>query len=441
MTGTLSALIIWPPHVPSYFNGGHHLHLFEVSAYLRRMPEVAYVEVLDAGALNLTWKDVGDTLIKGYDVIAVMNEFDALDGIGRCVEYARALSPASQLITFGRLSRQIPGFFERYGFDAIVESGDFEAGVGAFVRWWVGGRADLPGVAVRKDGVWIRPAQPGSFLPPHEWGLPDIAEIPYAAYDRLYSNDSNKFCGIPERRELVVPVARGCPIMCDFCDVPRQQGPRERRQPVRAVLAYIQECFEAAQFEYVAFYAPTFSLDRAWVLDLCEELMRHGARYPWKCTTTLHHLDQSLVTIMGQSGCIRISVGLETLDPRAHASLPRIKHIDEERLEAVASWCREAGIELNCFIIIGLPGGSVDGALQTAARVRALGARVRPTIYTPYHHLRADMPEEEVASFNRQLFVEGFRTDDAAALYPLIFGEEPAPTRVMNAVPRRGADS
>ncbi|HEX9336266.1 MAG TPA: hypothetical protein VF892_10280, partial [Pseudonocardiaceae bacterium] len=55
-------LIVWPPHVPSYFNAGHHLPLFLVAAYLRARHPDRPVRTLDAGALNLTWKQVGDIL-------------------------------------------------------------------------------------------------------------------------------------------------------------------------------------------------------------------------------------------------------------------------------------------------------------------------------------------------------------------------------------------
>jgi anaerobic magnesium-protoporphyrin IX monomethyl ester cyclase len=76
-------LVVWPPHVPGYFNAGHHTPLFEVAAHLRRRPGVGHVDALDGGALNINWKDLGATLHQGhYDVIAMMN-YDAVDGFER----------------------------------------------------------------------------------------------------------------------------------------------------------------------------------------------------------------------------------------------------------------------------------------------------------------------------------------------------------------------
>ncbi|WP_437620390.1 B12-binding domain-containing radical SAM protein [Sorangium sp. So ce1151] len=435
----LRVLVIWPPHVPSYFNAGHHLGLFEVGAYLRQMREVAEVKCVDAGALNLTWKHVGDLLFEQFDVIAIMNEFDALEGFGRIVRYARALSPGTRIVTFGRLSSQVPGLFERYDIDAIVHSGDYEAGVEAFVRRVAGTPGDLPGVAVQEGGAWVQPTQPGVFLDPQTWVLPDIREIPYDAYMRLYLSDQNKFCGIPERLELVLPVARGCPLQCEYCDVPAREGLRERRLPVDRAVRYIEDSFAAAPFEYIAMYAPTFTLNKKWVHQLCEQLTARGSRYPWKCTTTSHHLDKDLIAAMARAGCVRISIGLETLDPMARKSLPGLKQTEEERFDLVAQWCRDAGVELNCFVILGMPGGSVEGSKHTVERVRENGARVRPTIYTPFHLLRAEMDEQEVQAYNRQIFVDGVSPDEAADLYPLYFGKDPRLTRVMERIPKSPA--
>lgn len=435
----LKALVIWPPHVPSYFNAGHHLPLFMVAGQLRRQ-ELASVDVLDAGALNATWKDVADQLYQGeYDLIAVMNDYDALDGIGRIARYARELAPRARLVTFGRLSSQIPEFFQRFEFDGVVASGDYEAGVAAYAQAIAVADATpvaaLPGVMVRREDAWVAPSGPGVHLPPEDWALPDVREIPYADYDRMYHRDENKFCGIPERRELVVPAARGCPVGCSFCEVPALQGRRERRLSVERTIEYITDAFTRLPFEYVSFYAPTFTLKRAWVEALCERLELMSAPYPWKCVTTVHHLGEALLARMGAAGCVRVSVGLETLDPGGHASLPRAKRSAVDRLEAIAAWCSNAGIELNCFVILGLPGTSVEGTRNTVEQVRRLGARVRPTVYMPIERLSGEMDEAQVAALNRQLFVGEIDPNHALELYGLLYGFEPSPTRVMEQIP------
>ncbi|MFF3978116.1 B12-binding domain-containing radical SAM protein [Streptomyces sp. NPDC055808] len=439
----LRVLVIWPPQILSYFNAGHHNLLYSVAGHLRRLDEVGHVDTLDASVESLTWKEVGDRLHQGgYDVVAVANDLDGVDGLTRLLSYARHLAPTAGLVTFGRLSGMRPELFTHFDLDAIVGPGDYEPAVSAYVRAVHAGRVaagTVPGVWLRVDGQWNEPGRPGAVLSDEDWVMPDVREIPYHAYDWLYRDDQNKFCGIPGRRELVVPAARGCPVGCEYCEVPAVFGRPDRRASVERVVRYIEESFAALPFEYVAFYAPTFTLNRAWTVRLCEELVERGARYPWKCATTVHHLDEELVALMGRSGCVRISVGVETLAESGHPALPRLKRKGTTAVEALAAWCERAGIELNCFVIVGLPGTAVDDAEAAIAEVRALGGRVRPTMYSPHELLRPGMSADAISLHNRQILPEGVFPDTAERrrAYDIIFGRERRTTHVDESVPQR----
>lgn len=433
----MKILCIIPPYVPSYFNAGHHLSVFLVGAYLQEQMPAAQVRCVDGAALNLTWKDVCSLLEPGFDVIALLADFDGVDGFGRFLRYVRTFTPHARVITFGRLAQQIPRFFFQFDIDAVVASGDAEAGVYGYVKH----DRDAPAPA----GVLLRGADsatPGFYLPAQEWVLPDVEQIPYAAYSGLYRNDLNKFCGIPERTELVVPVARGCPIGCSYCDVPPMQGLTERRISVEQTVSYIVDAFAKLPFEYVSFYAPTFTLNRKWVLHLCDALASQPRRYPWKCVTVLKLLDRELLERMAASGCVRVSVGIETFSAQAANSLPRVKQDVVEQFEDRASMCLEAGIELNCFLMLGLPGDSPAGIRATMEVCRKYEARVRPTVYTPYHRLHEGMTVEQVSTFDRQLFVSELVTeDDARAYYRMFHGHEnDRATRVMERIHPAEAD-
>jgi radical SAM superfamily enzyme YgiQ (UPF0313 family) len=323
----MKILTCWPPHIPSYFNAGHHLPVFSIAAFLRRAGHS--VDALDAGALNCTWKEFGAKVYQGgYELVILVNDFDVVEGIRRAADYVRGMRPETTIMTVGRLGYQNPEFFRQFDLDAVAESGDYEAAVTEVIRWIQAGKPaqfDAAGVSLRTGDGWRGPRRPGIRLDPERWVFPDVREIPYGHYDQLYRDDQNKFCGIPERRELVVPVARGCPVGCEFCDVPTMQGLRERRVSVERVTEYIQASVAAAPFEYVAFYAPTFTLNRKWVIELCRSMLEHDVRIPWKCATTAYHLDEELMGRMAAAGCVRISIGVETLEEDAATALPHPK--------------------------------------------------------------------------------------------------------------------
>lgn len=428
-------LVLWPPHAPTYLNAGHHIGLFLTAAYLRSMDDRVEVDVVDAGALNHTWKEIGDILHSGYDVVAIANDFDIVDAVETTVAYARQLAPSSRLATFGRLSDMVPTYLRRLDLDAIVESGDYEAGVGAFVSGVMAGDdSRLPGVSLRRGSAWLDPSGTGSFLEPEQWSLPDVREIPYQHYERVSARDNNRFPAIPSKRELVVPVARGCPVRCEFCDVPGREGLKDRRLTVAATVEYIEQSFAAQPFDYVSMYAPTFTLRRGWVMEFSQELMSRGSAHPWKCTTTLHHLDEELVSLMASSGCIRISVGVEILDPGPTVDLPPIKRVQRETFDHVAAWCRDHAVELNCFVILGMPGTTATDCEETVKYIERRGARVRPTIYTPFKTIGASWTESEVRSYNRQLLVGDPDPDDALRIYALHYSLDQTPNRAAEAL-------
>lgn len=416
----MKLLVLRPPQVLSYFNAGHHLALYQVADALRKAFSCE-VDCVDASVERSTWKDLADRVYtKAYDVVFLMNDLDGIDGFDRSVLYVRELSPSTRIVTFGRLSSLRPDFFRRFDLDFIIRSGDFEAVCCDVVETIQRGvRASVSGTDVRRGDRWIESGTIGRTLDPEQWCLPDPKTIPYDAYGKLYSRDSARFSGFPNQRELVVPVARGCPVNCSFCEVPIAFGRLDRRISVARTLGYIADCISCQAFDYVSFYAPTFTLDRAWVRELCETKIDLGASWNWKCCTTVHHLSPDLIELMGQAGCVRISVGVETLEAAATASLPRIKQQAEQKVEDVAAACAAARIELNCFVIVGLPGSSVSGTRETMAALVNMGARVRPTAYTPYSQISTDT---RLADFNRQLlrFADFGTAEEKSEAYGLL---------------------
>lgn len=433
----MKVCVIKPPAVPSYVNAGHNLPLFLVASYLRNKCGHK-VTAVDGSVLSRTWKEICDLLTKEkFDLVAIHNDFDAVDGMNRLVRYTRVLSPKSKIITFGRLSHQASHVFRQIDLDAVVNSGDYELGVSQYVEYIENGKIAY-GCDVRdSQGEWKSHSFRG-FLSPTDWVLPDVKEIPYDDYSNLYKNDLNKFCGIPQRRELVVPAARGCPVGCAFCDVHVQQGLRERRLSVDDTISYIINSYSEINFEYTSFYVPTFTLNKKWVLEFCEKIRKKLPILKWKCVTTIFHLNEELIEQMAKAGCIRISIGVETLSKIGEKSLPKIKQQAEEKLSLMAHYMKKNGIELNCFVILGLPKDNPRDCEYTIKFIESLGGRVRPTIYTPYHLLNNNSDFSELNNYNRQTFVDNVTSKENEVEYYKLFYDYPYKTTdVFNNIPRR----
>ena len=435
----MKILITIPPHIPSYFNAGHHLPIFLTAAYLRKHYPDFIIHTRDLGVLNSTWKDMCDILIQQYEIIFVFFDYDEADGCERLVYYKNSISPKSHLVAFGRLVKEIPFFFIKRDFKAAHYKGDYECGLNNYIQFFLNNDLSLQGLVTPSHNKEDLKNMFAPRLEPEEWVLPDVNEIPYAAYNSLYKNDLNKFCGIPARMELVVPVARGCPVDCFFCDVPKMQGLKERRLSVSTTLNYIRESFDKLPFEYFTFYAPTFTLNRVWVNDFCNQKIQSALPYKWKCVTVLKTLPIELLKIMGEAGCVRISFGIESFDNLGASQLPKIKQNTFLQFQEICRVARECQIEINAFLILGLPGDSPQSMEAMMKICLDQDVRIRPTIYTPYEQLNDEMTVHEISAFNRQIFIPGLLSEEETdKFYQLFYNNKlDKPTKVMENIPIR----
>jgi radical SAM superfamily enzyme YgiQ (UPF0313 family) len=144
-------------------------------------------------------------------------------------------------------------------------------------------------------------------------------------------------------------------------------------------------------------------------------------------------LNAELINLMSQSGCVRISLGIESFTNTAAIGLPKVKQDTLNDFKEIALICRKYNIELNCFIMLGLPGDTPQDVTNTIAICLEFGARVRPTIYTPYHTMHENMTVAEINRYNRQLFVPNLLTETITKEYYDIFynNNNDKETRVM----------
>jgi coproporphyrinogen III oxidase-like Fe-S oxidoreductase len=138
----------------------------------------------------------------------------------------------------------------------------------------------------------------------------------------------------------------------------------------------------------------------------------------------MFHLDKSLVELMGKAGCFRISVGLESFENSKIKYLPSQKQEAKRRFDELLYWCKDANIQLNCFVIIGLPETSVAGTQWMIEYLLKAGVRIRPTIYSDYSMIHSTMTEDEATKILSRHFLPdnaGYSPEERLELYKLAF--------------------
>jgi anaerobic magnesium-protoporphyrin IX monomethyl ester cyclase len=107
--------------------------------------------------------------------------------------------------------------------------------------------------------------------------------------------------------------SRGCPFPCTFCDVAPYWGNKCVPRPTKYVISEVEEIVNLIQpTPNFIFVDDTLTLDRKRISELCYGLGRGGLQVKWACYARANDLDQNLLSLMAESGCRKIYLGLES---------------------------------------------------------------------------------------------------------------------------------
>lgn len=178
----------------------------------------------------------------------------------------------------------------------------------------------------------------------------------------------------------------GCPFSCAYCAASLLSPGRWRKTPeqIAAEVLHWNRAFGVVDF---AFYDDALLADaEQHALPLLERLARLPADVRFHTPNALHirNITPRLARLMVQTGFRTVRLGLETADTRDFDH-----KTSREEFEAAARILRDAGFsssELGAYLLVGLPGQSMDTVRTSIRTVKAAGVRPIPAYYTPIPH-------------------------------------------------------
>jgi len=203
--------------------------------------------------------------------------------------------------------------------------------------------------------------------------LTDLNALPIPAWDLL---------PLEKYPFLSVLGSRGCEEDCHWCPYVVAQGRRFRACSPERVVEELREVVRLYHPRRIVFRDPAFAQRRERVEAICrlilaERTLRPGKNLWWECESYPEHLDGALLGLMRRAGCVGIKIGLETTDAGVLYREERVREQADvagylSRIAALAHDCARLGIACRLFVLVGLPGQSLDSARETAAFVRGL---------------------------------------------------------------------
>jgi len=278
--------------------------------------ECAYLEVEDIRGV--------ETLPEGFDLVAI-SSFTAQ--ISQAYELADRYRARGTPVVLGGLHvSMLPEEAARHC-DAVV--------VGEGESCW----ADV-----------LRDAERGGLRPTYRGhGDFDLADAPMPAFELL---DISKY------NRLTVQASRGCPLRCEFCASSILLTPHYKQKPVERVLAEIDRIRELWERPFLEFADDNAFVNKRYWKRLLSQLKTRDVR--WFAETDLSvHEDTELLTLMRESGCAEVLIGLESPTEEGLSGLElrtdwKRKHWPEYR-EAVKR-IQGHGIRVNGCFVLGLDG-------------------------------------------------------------------------------------
>ena len=163
--------------------------------------------------------------------------------------------------------------------------------------------------------------------------------------------------------------SRGCPFKCTYCQVPQLNernkglGPIMRYHSTDRILNEIQTVIDKYDVRAVEFYDDTFTINKQRLLEFC---VRYQSQIglPFFVNARFNTLTEELCNLMGKAGCVRISFGLESGDPRIRKEILNRQMTDEQIIEN-CRWVHQAGIKIYTYNMIGIPGETIESVKKT----------------------------------------------------------------------------
>jgi radical SAM superfamily enzyme YgiQ (UPF0313 family) len=195
---------------------------------------------------------------------------------------------------------------------------------------------DIKGLSFRMDGkIHHNPSRPP---------LRELDNLPYP--------DLSLIQGFEKMKVVPMITSRGCPFNCAFCSVTKMFGRGYRFRSTMNVADEIEKLSRQFPDKAFFFYDDNFTASPGRTKALLKEVLRRQIRFRWMAQTrTDVTRDEELVSLMSKTGCIRLFVGLESVNPETLKSYRKNQTIEE--IEECIKVLRRHGISVHGMFVLG----------------------------------------------------------------------------------------
>ncbi len=170
----------------------------------------------------------------------------------------------------------------------------------------------------RIEGLTWRQDAETIILNPDRALIPDLDVTPLGMFGDLdltrYVPHPTQYIQLPS---YSIFTQRGCPYPCTFCEASTALGKKLRVFSQARVIEELKILKYEKGARGIYFQDSTFTLNRKYVVDLFERMIKEGLNdLLWSCNTRTDRVDPELLALMYEAGCRTITYGIESGNQR-----------------------------------------------------------------------------------------------------------------------------
>ncbi len=205
----------------------------------------------------------------------------------------------------------------------------------------------VPGVTFMHRGTLI--TNPG------QGPVEDLDSLPLPDYNLLPALDRVERVG--------VEVGRGCPFKCGYCVSKSLGEGRFRQRGLDNIITTVKSVMETHGKRAFRFEHDMLTLNRKWLLSLCDALERENLGITWECFSRIDTIDEEMMERMAGTGCNFIYFGIETGSPRMQKILKKRLKLDSA--PSIIRQVCDHNIRSGSGFILGFPQEQQEDVVQT----------------------------------------------------------------------------
>jgi radical SAM superfamily enzyme YgiQ (UPF0313 family) len=204
-------------------------------------------------------------------------------------------------------------------------------------------------------------------------GIRKLDSLPFPAYEKLegfpvgYRLPPFSYINAPG---TAISTSRGCVYQCSYCDrsVFKRGFRSNSAEYVYEHMRYLRECFG---IRHVNIYDDLFTVNRKRIMSLCHRLAAEPVGIQFNCAVRVGYTDDELLERLREAGCLMISVGAESGDPK---QLEHLKTgVTLEMIKDTVARIRAKGLRAKGLFMMGVVGDTEESIRKTSDFIIELG--------------------------------------------------------------------